>query len=458
MKQIRRILIANRGEIAARIIRACREEGITSILAYSSADKNTLPVEMADESVCIGPPRADRSYLFIPSVIGAAKGLKADAVHPGYGFLAENGDFAEICEEQGLIFIGPSSKSIRLMGDKAAARALMTKIGVPVIPGTPGLVHSAEESLEAAGDMGYPVLVKAAAGGGGKGMRTAETPDELAAAVHEASEEARKAFGSGGVYIEKFMKNVHHVEIQIMADARGHVISLGERDCSAQRKHQKLIEESPSPLMTDALREKMGKAAKKAARAAGYCGAGTVEFVVDRQEQFYFMEMNTRIQVEHPVTEMAVGTDLVRTMIRTAQGGPLPWDKDLVPRGWTIECRINAEDPARQFAPSPGVLKVYEPPRGRDLRVDSAMKEGSVISPFYDSMIAKVIVHKNSREEAINSMEQALGQFHIEGVPTTIPLQKQILSLPAFREGRVDTAYIETHLKDILQNMKEGKS
>lgn len=456
LRRVNRVLIANRGEIALRIIKACRNTGKTSILAYSKADKNTIPVEEADESICIGPPPAQQSYLSIPALLTAARLTMADGIHPGYGFLSENGTFARLCEERGLIFIGPRAETIWEMGDKARARDLMKSVGVPVIPGSDGIIHSEEEGLEAARRIGYPVLIKASAGGGGKGMREADNEEELKKNMKEASTEALKAFSNGDIYLERFFRKVHHVEVQIMADREGHVAALGERDCSSQRNHQKMIEESPSPIMDEALREKMEEAAKKAARASNYVGAGTVEFIVTPDRDFYFMEMNTRIQVEHGVTEEATGTQLVETMIRIADGESLPWKEDLTPHGWTMECRINAENPFRGFAPSPGRLLTFEVPKGEGIRVDTAMRRGAEISPFYDSMIAKLIVHDDTREKTRKKMKEALSAFHIEGVSTNIPLQKAIISSKAFAEGEVDTTYVERHLKEFLQSAENG--
>ncbi|WP_307973414.1 acetyl-CoA carboxylase biotin carboxylase subunit [uncultured Dialister sp.] len=449
-------MIANRGEIALRIIKACRNTGKTSILAYSKADRNTIPVEEADESICIGPPPAQQSYLSIPALLTAARLTMADGIHPGYGFLSENGTFARLCEERGLIFIGPRAETIWEMGDKARARSLMKSVGVPVIPGSDGIIHSEEEGIAAARRIGYPVLIKASAGGGGKGMREADDEEELKKNMKEASTEALKAFGNGDIYLERFFRKVHHVEVQIMADREGHVAALGERDCSSQRNHQKMIEESPSPIMDETLRQKMEEAAKKAARASNYVGAGTVEFIVTPDRDFYFMEMNTRIQVEHGVTEEATGTELVETMIRIADGESLPWKEDLTPQGWTMECRINAENPFRGFAPSPGRLLTFEVPKGEGIRVDTAMRRGAEISPFYDSMIAKLIVHDDTREKTRKKMKEALSAFHIKGVSTNIPLQKAIISSKAFAEGEVDTTYVERHLKEFLQSAENG--
>ena len=420
MGKINRILIANRGEIALRIIRACRKTDKVSILVYSSADSNTKPVAEADEAVCIGPAPADQSYLSIPALLTAARLTNADGIHPGYGFLSENAEFAHLCEERGLIFIGPSSKAISQMGDKASARSLMKKAGVPVIPGSDGVVNSYEEALAVAEKIGYPVLIKATAGGGGKGMRLAENREELEKEIKEARQEAGKAFGNDAIYL-------------------------------SQRRHQKLIEESPSPLMTPYLRKSMCEAAKKAALACHYSGAGTIEFIVTPERDFYFMEMNTRIQVEHGVTEEATGTKLVETMISIADGKELPWKEDLTPEGWTMECRINAEDPLRHFAPSPGRLIDYRPPYGEGIRVDSAMRKGAEIPPYYDSMIAKLIVHGKDREDARNKMLSALDDFKITGVKTTIPLHRAILSSEAFIQGEVDTMYVEHHLEELLK-------
>lgn len=456
LRRVNRVLIANRGEIALRIIKACRNTGKTSILAYSKADRNTIPVEEADESICIGPPPAQQSYLSMPALLTAARLTMADGIHPGYGFLSENGTFARLCEERGLIFIGPRAESIWEMGDKARARELMKTAGVPVIPGSEGIIHSEAEGTAAAARIGYPVLIKASAGGGGKGMREADNEEELKKNMKEASTEALKAFGNGDIYLERFFRQVHHVEIQIMADRYGHVAALGERDCSSQRNHQKMIEECPSPLMDDALRKKMEEAARKAALASHYVGAGTVEFIVTPEKDFYFMEMNTRIQVEHGVTEEATGTELVETMIRIADGETLPWKEDILPRGWIMECRINAENPFRGFAPSPGRLLTFEIPRGKGIRVDTAMRQGSEISPFYDSMIAKLIVHDETREKTRLKMKEALDAFHIEGVSTNIPLQKAVISSKAFAEGRVNTTYVEKHLDELLQSAENG--
>lgn len=452
MTALKRVLIANRGEIALRIIRACRKTGMVSILAASKADLDSLPAREADRTICIGPAPAAQSYLSIPALLAAAKGAHADAIHPGYGFLAENAEFADVCANAGLTFIGPSADAIRLMGDKARAKETARKAGVPTVPGSDGLLSTEAEALEEAHKIGYPILLKATAGGGGRGMRLVENDSELIAGMHEAAEEAKKAFGSGGLYLEKYFPHVHHVEIQIMGDQSGHIIALGERDCSSQRRHQKLIEESPSPIMDPALRKAMAEAAKELARAAHYVSAGTVEFIVDPDGNFYFMEMNTRIQVEHPVTEMATGTDLMETMLRVAQGEPLPWTHDLTPEGWSIECRINAEDPSRQFAPSPGTLQRFAIPEAPYLRVDTAMEEGRTVPPFYDSLLAKLIVHGDNRTDAITKLLRVLDSIQIEGVKTTLPLQRAIIASPVFQAGDLDTAYIESHMNEFIRN------
>lgn len=441
---IKKVLIANRGEIAVRIIRACREMNIQTVAIYAMPDKDALHVRLADESCCIGPAAPKESYLQIPAILQAARSTGADAVHPGYGFLAENADFAAACRDEQLLFIGPEPEAITRMGDKASAKRTMAKAGVPVVPGTDGLIEDPAEAAAAAARIGYPVIVKATAGGGGKGMRIAGDEESLRNAIDLAQKEAEAAFGNRGVYLEKYLPAPRHIEIQIMADQQGHVVHLGERDCSVQRRHQKLLEESPSPALGDSLREKMGRAAVLAAKAVQYCGAGTIEFLLDRDGSFYFMEMNTRIQVEHPVTEMVTGMDLVSAQILAAAGEPLPFSQaEISLRGCAIECRINAEDPARDFRPSPGKILQYHAPGGFGVRIDSAAFEGAQILPFYDSMIAKAIVWGKNREEAIRRMQRVLAEFVLAGVKTTIPFHQQLLADERFRRGECNTAFLE---------------
>lgn len=447
----KKVLIANRGEIAVRIIRACHELGISAVAIYSEADRDSLHVRLADEAYCIGPSQAKKSYLDISRIIEAAKAAKADAIHPGYGFLAENADFADACVNYNIAYIGASGEAIRKMGDKAVARKTMQSAGVPVVPGTQDLIHDEQEARATAEQIGYPVLIKATAGGGGKGMRVVEDSSELVKALRQAAQEAERSFGNAGVYLEKYLTHSRHVEIQIMADNHGNVVYLGERDCSTQRRHQKVIEEAPSPVVSAQMRKEMGLAAVAAAKAVNYSGAGTIEFIVDKDKHFYFMEMNTRIQVEHPVTEMVTGTDLIKTQIMVAAGEVLPWTQhDIHLNGWAIECRINAEDPLHNFMPCPGRITKYKPPFGNGIRVDSAMYKDYLITPFYDSMIAKLIVWAPTRDEAIDKMEQALSNFKIEGVNTTINLQKKILTTEAFKQALIDTNYLEEHLEEIL--------
>lgn len=447
----KKVLIANRGEIAVRIIRACQDLGISTVSIYSEADKDSLHVRLADEAYCIGPSQAKKSYLDISRIIEAAKAAKADAIHPGYGFLAENADFADACVNYNIVYIGASGEAIRKMGDKAIARKTMQQAGVPVVPGTQDLIHDEQEARLTAEKIGYPVLIKATAGGGGKGMRVVEDSTDLVKALRQAAQEAERSFGNAGVYLEKYLTHSRHVEIQIMADNHGNVVYLGERDCSTQRRHQKVIEEAPSPIVSPQMRKEMGKAAVNAAKAVNYSGAGTVEFIVDKDKNFYFMEMNTRIQVEHPVTEMVTGTDLIKTQIMVAAGEVLPWTQhDIHMNGWAIECRINAEDPLHNFMPCPGRITKYKPPFGNGIRVDSAMYKDYLITPFYDSMIAKLIVWAPTRAEAIDKMENALSNFKIEGVNTTINLQKKILTTDAFKNALIDTNYLEEHLEEIL--------
>ncbi len=448
----RKVLVANRGEIALRIIAACKELGVATVAVHSEADRDALHVRAADESVCIGPAAPAGSYLNITSLVAAAEITEADAVHPGYGFLAENAHFAEILEEVGLKWIGPSPDAIRRMGDKAVAKATVKEVGVPTVPGSPGPLDSIEDAMRLAGRMGYPVLLKAVAGGGGRGMRVARGDKELAAAFELATHEAERAFGNGSVYLEKYLAEPRHVEIQVFGDAQGRVVHLGERECSLQRRHQKILEESPSPALTDALRVRMGAAAVAAAKAVGYVGAGTVEFLLDEDGSFYFMEMNTRIQVEHPVTEMVTSFDLVKEQVRVAAGeplsfGPTPADGDgWKPRGHAIEFRINAEDP-ETFAPSPGTITTFHLPGGPGVRVDTAAYSGWQIPPHYDSLIAKLIVHGRDREEAMSRGRRALELFIVEGVKTTIPLHLRLLDDPDVRHGRFSTKWLERWLR-----------
>ena len=439
----KKILIANRGEIALRIIRVCRDLGIKSVAVYSEADRDSLHVKFADEAICIGPPSSKESYLHIPRLIAAAEITNADAVHPGYGFLAENAQFAEICAAQGLKFIGPSPEAITAMGDKASAKDTMKRAGVLVVPGSDGVVKDMKSGNEIAAGIGYPVIIKASAGGGGKGMRIVRDPAEFEQAFQMASTEAAAAFGSADVYIEKYIEQPRHIEIQVFGDKFGNVIHLNERECSIQRRHQKLIEESPSPVMTADLRKRMGAAAVKGAKVVKYEGAGTVEFLVDKERNFYFMEMNTRIQVEHPVTEQVTGLDLVKLQIQVAAGQRLR-KKDFKPRGHAIECRINAEDPERDFRPSPGEITSFHLPGGYGVRIDTQCYGGYRIPPFYDSLIAKLIVSAPTREEAIIKMASALDEFIIEGVHTTIPFHRKVMVNETFRSGVFDTHFIDS--------------
>jgi acetyl-CoA carboxylase biotin carboxylase subunit len=444
----KKILIANRGEIALRVIRACRELGIATVAVYSEADRDSLHVRFADQDVCIGPARASESYLAPKRIIAACEVTGADAVHPGYGFLAENADFAEICAASNVHFIGPSPANIRSMGDKALAKKMMQKANVPVVPGSDGTVADVQEGKAVAATIGYPLIIKASAGGGGKGMRLVEVPAEFEGAFDTARAEAQAAFGNGEVYVERYVRSPRHVEIQLLADNFGHIVHFGERDCTLQRRHQKLLEESPSPIMTPALRTRMGDAAIKGARQAEYRGAGTVEFLVDEDGHFYFMEMNTRIQVEHPVSEEQADVDLIKEQIRVAAGEPLGYaQEDIQLQGHTIECRINAEDPDFDFRPGPGTITSFHLPGGHGVRVDTHAYAGYVIPPYYDSMIAKLIVRDRTRESAINKMKRALGEFIIEGVPTTIPFHLKVLSDPDFVAGRFDTGFVERFLR-----------
>jgi len=443
----RKILIANRGEIALRIIWACRELGIRTVAIHSTADSESLHVKFADEDVCIGPPRNTESYLNVSAVISAAEITDAEAIHPGYGFLAESAHFAEVCRECGLVFIGPSPDVIRKMGDKAVARRTMIEAGVPTVPGSPGIVGSAEEAAAIAETVGYPVLIKASAGGGGRGMRLANDGSEIAHQFEAARNEAAQAFGLADVYVEKFVVDPRHVEFQVMGDTHGNLVHLFERECSIQRRHQKLLEESPSMALDDALRQRMADAALKAAAAAGYYNAGTVEFILDSRGDFYFIEMNTRIQVEHPVTEMVTGIDLIKEQIRVAAGEPLSiTQEDVKMTGHAIECRINAEDP-ENFRPSPGKIVTFHPPGGPGIRLDTACYAEAVVPPYYDSMIAKVIACGNTRGEAILRMRRALESFVVEGIKTNLPLQQKILREEDFVRGRISTSFMERFLK-----------
>jgi len=443
----KKILIANRGEIALRIIRACKELDIATVAVYSEADKNSLHVKYADEAFCIGPAPTNKSYLNIPNIISAALVSGVDAIHPGYGFLAENAYFAEICETHEIKFIGPTPLTIEKMGDKAVARDTVKAVGVPIVPGVEGTINSDEQALAVAKEIGYPVIIKASAGGGGRGMRVAQNNQDLLKEWKAAQREAEAAFGNGEVYIEKYIEEPRHIEFQILADSHGTVVHLGERDCSIQRRHQKVIEESPSVALTPELREKMGQAAVNAAKSVNYNSAGTVEFLLDKYGNFYFIEMNTRIQVEHPVTEMVTGLDLIKEQIRVAAGEELGYtQKDIQIEGWAIECRINAEDPAKNFMPSPGQITVYEAPGGPGIRIDSIVYPGYTITPYYDSMVAKIIAWGKDREEAIKRMLRALDEYNIEGVKTTIPFQKKVLNNAFFRKGEFYTNFIQRRI------------
>lgn len=441
----KKVLIANRGEIAVRIIRACRELGISTVAVYSEADREALHVTLADEAYCIGPAMARDSYLNMTNLLSTATLVGADAIHPGYGFLAENADFAELCAACNITFIGPSPEAILKMGDKTTARETMKKASVPTVPGTEGIIQDLDKAIETAAEIGYPVIVKATAGGGGKGMRVVYDEHELKRAINLAQKEAEANFGNPGVYLEKFLVEPRHIEIQVLADNDGHVIHLGERDCSIQRRYQKLIEEAPSPALSEDLRRRMGEAAVTAAKSVQYSGAGTVEFLLDKDGHFYFMEMNTRIQVEHPVTELITGIDLVKEQIRIAAGEKLSIkQEDIRFNGWSIECRINAERPDKNFMPSPGTIEFYLPPGGNGVRIDSACYQGYQISPFYDSMVAKLIVWGKDRQEAIERMNRALKEFAIDGVHTTIPFHLKVLNHPKFVSGDFHIQFLET--------------
>jgi acetyl-CoA carboxylase, biotin carboxylase subunit len=439
----KKILIANRGEIALRIIRTCREMGIQTVAVYSTADRDSLHVKFADEAVCIGPPISRQSYLSIPNIISAAEITNADAIHPGYGFLSENAEFSRICADYGIKFIGATAEQINFMGDKATAKATMKAAGVPVIPGSEGLLESVEEGKELAKGIGYPVIVKATAGGGGRGMRIIKDESEFQKAWDDAKMESGAAFGNDGLYLEKFVEEPRHIEIQVVGDQYGRVCHLSERDCSIQRRHQKLVEETPSPVVTPELRERMGQAAIKGASAIAYEGAGTIEFLVDKYGEFYFMEMNTRIQVEHPITEEVTNFDLIKEQIKVAAGEPIS-GKNYTPQLFAMECRINAEDPAHGFRPSPGKITQLHFPGGHGVRIDSHVYAGYTIPPNYDSMIAKVIVSGQSREEVVTRMKRALQEFVIEGVKTTIPFHIRLMDDPVFQSGIFTTKYLES--------------
>jgi acetyl-CoA carboxylase biotin carboxylase subunit len=438
-----RILVANRGEIALRILRAAHELGIDTVAVYSKADEGVPYLDLADESICIGPAASGASYLSIPTIIAAAEVTDVDAIHPGYGFLSENAEFAETCRDHGIEFIGPSVDAMRQLGDKASARALAKKSKVRVVPGSDGLIADKESARIAAEEIGYPVLIKATAGGGGRGMRVVRNNIALHTAFHQAVGEAEAAFGEGGVYMEKYLERTRHVEVQIVGDSHGNVVQLGERECSIQRRHQKLLEESPSPAISDAMRKNMGRAAVRLGKAAQYNGAGTVEFLV-KGKDFYFIEVNARIQVEHPVTEEVTGIDLIKEQVRVAAGEKLSFDQgDVKVRGHAIECRINAEDPANGFRPSPGKITRYLQPGGRGIRVDTHIFGGYTVPATYDSLVAKLIVHGNDRESAIAILERALDEFVIEGIRTTIPIHKEIIRNGYFRKGEYDTGFVE---------------
>lgn len=439
----KKILIANRGEIALRIIRTCKEMGIKTVAVYSTADKESLHVRFADEAVCIGPPPSAQSYLNIPSLIAAAEITNADAIHPGYGFLSENAEFSRICQENGIKFIGASPEMINSMGDKASAKATMKKAGVPTIPGSEGLLDSLQDALKIAHKIKYPVILKATAGGGGRGMRVARTDEELEKGWHDARTEAKAAFGNDGIYLEKFVEEPRHIEIQIVGDQFGRAAHLSERDCSIQRRHQKLVEEAPSPFMTKDLRKKMGNAAVAGAKSIRYEGVGTIEFLVDKNRDFYFMEMNTRIQVEHPVTEEIINYDLIKEQIKVAAGVPISGN-NYEPKMHAMECRINAEDPRNNFRPAPGKITTLHIPGGHGVRVDTHVYAGYTIPPNYDSMIAKLITTAQTREECIVKMKRALSEFVVEGVKTTIPFHLALMDNQSFKDGNFTTAFLDT--------------
>ncbi len=447
-----KILVANRGEVALRIMRAARELGIKTVAVYSTEDANTYPVQYADEAVCVGPAQAAQSYLVMQNIIAAAEITGAQAIHPGYGFLAENADFARACVENEIVFIGPAAECIERMGDKASARETMQACGVPTVPGSDGVCDTVEEAAAFAERVGYPVLIKATAGGGGKGMREVHDPADLESQYKAARMEAGAAFGNDGVYLEKLVLRPRHVEIQVLADDFGNQVALCERDCSIQRRHQKLIEEAPSPALTDEIRRAMGVAAIKAVRAVDYRNAGTIEFLLDERGEFYFMEMNTRVQVEHPVSELITGTDIIKEQIRIASGEPMSCAKraPFTPNGHAIEMRINAEDPEHGFRPCPGTITKLDLPGGPGIRVETYLKQGSKISPYYDSLVAKLIVHGQDRQEAVARAKRALDEFVIEGIATTIPFHKRVLENEVFLSGAATTDFIETQMGDVL--------
>lgn len=453
---MKKVLIANRGEIAVRIIRACKELGIETVAVYSEADAEALHVKLADEAYCIGPRLSKDSYLSFPALLGVAQKTGADGIHPGYGFVSENADFAEACENAGIKFIGPSSDSIKIMGIKDVARSTMEKANVPLVPGT-GIVPDIETGKKWAAEIGYPVIIKATAGGGGKGIRVARTEEELVKGIEITQKEAAAAFGNPGVYLEKFIEYFRHCEIQVLADGYGNVVHLGERDCTVQRRMQKLVEEAPSPALSEERRAEMGEAAVKAAKACNYEGAGTIEFIYDYQEdKFYFMEMNTRIQVEHPVTEMITGVDLVQQQLKIASGEKLPFkQEDIKINGWAIECRINAENAYKNFMPSAGKVTDYLAPGGYGVRVDSAVYPGYTIPPYYDSMVAKLIVHADTREEAIAKMNRALSEFMVDGVHTTIPFHQALMNNDVFKSAKFNTKFLEEN--DVLGVAEKAK-
>lgn len=438
-----KILIANRGEIALRVIRTCKEMGIKTVAIYSKADADSLHVRFADEAVCIGPPQSSESYLNIPRIMAAVEITNADAVHPGYGFLAENANFSEICRQSGVKFIGPTPEMIMKMGDKVTAKETMIKAGVPVVPGSDGLLKDVKQGIKIANEIGYPVMIKATAGGGGKGMRIVSSDAEFEPAWESARKEAKASFGNDGIYVEKFVEEPRHIEFQIVGDQFGNVCHLSERDCSIQRRHQKLVEESPSPFMTPELREKMGEAAIKAGKSINYEGAGTIEFLVDKYRNFYFMEMNTRIQVEHPVTEEVIGYDLIKEQIKVAAGIPISGE-NYIPSMHAIECRINAEDVFRDFRPSPGKIHSFHSPKGHGVRVDTHVYAGYSVPPFYDSMIAKLICKAQTREECIKKMQRALDEFIIEGIQTTVPFHQALMKNEDFKNGNFNTGFMNT--------------